>query len=205
MLAIIYYLFFSVNSLAYYALTTLNQASAVTHRLSEVFRMEEHKSTREDRVVAGKPAIEIKDGDYAWGFRISENQEKMKKANMAKLDVQLVDEAVIKDINIRLMPEDLLVVVGKIGSGKTSLLYSILDETVRKKGDHQVRGRIAFVEQEPFIFSGSIMDNICFGLEYTETRFRHAVTAAQLIGDLEQFSNGWETQIGERGINISGG
>lgn len=41
-LAIIYYLFFNVNSMAYYALTTLNQASAVTNRLSEVFRMEEH-------------------------------------------------------------------------------------------------------------------------------------------------------------------
>lgn len=76
------------------------------------------------------------------------------------------------------MPSDLLVIVGKIGSGKTSFLYSILDETVKKQGTHQVRGRVAYVEQEPFIFSGSIMDNICFGLEYTECRFRRAVAAA---------------------------
>ena len=52
---------------------------------------------------------------------------------------------------------------------------------------------MALVEQEPFIFSGSIMDNICFGLEYTESRFHQAVAAAQLDGDLEKFSNGWET------------
>ena len=49
------------------------------------------------------------------------------------------------------------------------------------------------------------MDNICFGLEYAECRFRKAVMAAQLDGDLESFANGWETTIGERGINISGG
>ena len=103
------------------------------------------------------------------------------------------------------MPSDLLVVVGKIGSGKTSLLYSIMDETVKRAGTHRVRGRLAYVEQEPFIFSGTIQDNICYGLEYAETRFRKAVVAAQLDGDLEQFSNGWETTIGERGINISGG
>ena len=186
LLAIIYYLFFSVNSLAFYAMTTVNQASAVINRISEVFSMEEHLSSREDQIRPNEPAIEIRQGEYAWGFRVAENQEKMRKANRAKLEVTAVEESVLRNINVRLMPSDLLVVVGKIGAGKTSLLYSILDETVKKGGTEQcVRGRVAYVEQEPFIFSGSIMDNICFGLEYTETRFRKAVSAAQLDGDLE--------------------
>ena len=129
----------------------------------------------------------------------------MKSANKAKLEVENVDESVLKSIQFTLMPNDLLVVVGKIGSGKTSLLYSIMDETVKRGGTHRVRGRLAYVEQEPFIFSGSIKDNICFGLEYAETRFRKAVVASQLDGDRDQFSNGWDTTIGERGINISGG
>lgn len=76
-------------------------------------------------------------------------------------------------------------VVGKIGSGKTSLLFSIMDETVKKSGSHNVKGRIAYVEQEPFIFSGSIKSNVCFGLEYAECRFRKAVEAAQLMGDYQ--------------------
>lgn len=76
------------------------------------------------------------------------------------------------------MQSDLLVIVGKIGAGKSSFLYSILDETVKTRGEHRVRGRVAYVEQEPFIFSGSIVDNICFGLEFTECRFRKAVAAA---------------------------
>ena len=177
-LAIIYYLFFSVNSLAYYALTTLNQASAVINRLSEVFCMEEYVSTREEQVNLNEPAIHIEQGEYAWGFRIEENQDKMRKANKATLEISVSEESVLRNIDIKLMPKDLLVVVGKIGSGKTSLLFSILDETVKKAGNQKVRGRVALVEQEPFIISGSIMDNICFGFKYDEIRFQHAVVAA---------------------------
>lgn len=83
--------------------------------------------------------------------------------------------AVLRDISLTMIQGELLVVVGKIGSGKTSLLYSLMDETVKKNGQHTVRGKVAYVEQEPFIFSGSIEENICFGLEYAEVRFRKAV------------------------------
>jgi len=76
---------------------------------------------------------------------------------------------------------------------------------MKKSGKHTVRGSIAYVEQEPFIISGTIEDNITFGLEYAEIRFRKAVTAAQLEDDRHQFVKGWKTQIGERGVNISGG
>ena len=84
----------------------------------------------------------------------------------------------LRDINIELNLGDLLVVVGKIGSGKTSLLYSIMDETVKMSGTHKTSGKVAYVEQEPFIFSATIEENICFGLEYAECRFRKAVQAA---------------------------
>ena len=83
--------------------------------------------------------------------------------------------AVLRDISLTMMQGELLVVVGTIGSGKTSLLYSLMDETVKKNGQHTVRGKVAYVEQEPFIFSGTIEENICFGLEYGEVRFRKAV------------------------------
>ena len=53
--------------------------------------------------------------------------------------------------------------------------------------------------------AGSIKDNICFGLEYAECRFRKAVTSAMLMDDLPLFNRGWDTQIGERGITVSGG
>ena len=101
--------------------------------------------------------------------------------------------------------KDLLVIVGKVGSGKTTLLNSIMDETIKLTGEHVVKGKIAYVEQEPFIFSGSIEDNITFGLKYNESRFQRAIVGAALDGDLINFPRGWKTVIGERGINVSGG
>ena len=68
LLAMIYYLFFNVNSLTYYSMSTYNQASAVIYRLSEVFRMEEHERTRDENLIDGGTAINIKDAEYAWGF-----------------------------------------------------------------------------------------------------------------------------------------
>ncbi len=70
-LAMIYYLFFNVNSMTYYSLTTMNQAAAVVYRLSEVFRMEEFKKTRNEQIMVSEAAIDIQDGEYAWGFRVS--------------------------------------------------------------------------------------------------------------------------------------
>lgn len=61
---------------------------------------------------------------------------------------------------------DLLVVAGRIGTGKTTLLFSILDETIKKGGTQTVKGKVAYVEQEPFIFSATVADNITFGRKF---------------------------------------
>ena len=77
----------------------------------------------------------------------------------------------LSGVTIDLKSESLLTVVGKVGSGKTTLLHSIMDETTKTAGEHYVGGKIAYVEQEPFIFSGSIQENITFGLTFSESRF----------------------------------
>ena len=51
------------------------------------------------------------------------------------------------------------------------MLYSIMSETIPVGGSMEVRGRIAYVEQDPFIISGTIEENITFGLEFDESRF----------------------------------
>ena len=80
-----------------------------------------------------------------------------------------------------------------------------MNETNQTSGTQTVRGRIAYVEQEPFIYSASIRDNVCFGLVYDPQRFEIALKASQLVKDMDQFSMRDETVIGERGVNISGG
>ena len=69
----------------------------------------------------------------------------------------------------------------------------------------EIRGTVAYVEQEPFIISGTIRDNILFGKEYNERRLNQCLRVSQLEKDMDLFSKGIETTIGERGINISGG
>jgi len=106
---------------------------------------------------------------------------------------------------VKLGPSDLVIVVGKIGSGKSTLLHSIMDETIKVKGESKVRGRLAYVEQEPFIISASIKQNVAFGLKFDDEKFKNAFKASHLENDIQNFSNGADTVIGERGINISGG
>ena len=98
-----------------------------------------------------------------------------------------------------------MVVVGMVGSGKTTLLHSIMEETQIQKGKQTVKGTIAYVEQEPFIYSTSIKENILLGKVYNEELFQKALQASQLVNDIENFKGGADTVIGERGINISGG
>mmetsp|Transcript_4473 Transcript_4473/g.6671 ORF Transcript_4473/g.6671 Transcript_4473/m.6671 type:complete len:275 (+) Transcript_4473:1526-2350(+) len=80
-----------------------------------------------------------------------------------------------------------------------------MEETVLKSGSLEIQGSVAYVEQEPFIISGSIRENIVMGLTYGELRFQKAIEAACLSADMAGFKKGAETVIGERGINISGG
>lgn len=80
-----------------------------------------------------------------------------------------------------------------------------MEGTKKVKGSLKVHGTIAYVEQEPFIISASIRDNILFGKQLNEQMLQKALEASQLVKDVAQFSNGVDTVIGERGVNISGG
>lgn len=71
-------------------------------------------------------------------------------------------------MSFELKPGELMIVIGKVGSGKTSFLHALMGETNQTAGSHAVTGSFAYVEQEPFIFSASIRDNVCFGLDYDE-------------------------------------
>jgi ATP-binding cassette subfamily C (CFTR/MRP) protein 4 len=90
----------------------------------------------------------------------------------------------IQNLNFDLKHDGLIMVAGKIGSGKSTLLLSIMEENSRMKGSIDIRGRIAYVEQEPFIFSSTVEENITFGLEYNEERFTKCIAAACLTTDL---------------------
>ena len=68
-----------------------------------------------------------------------------------------------------------------------------------------VCGSIAYVEQEPFIITGSVEENITFGVEYNHSQFTKAIEVACLYKDLANLPSQQKTVIGERGVNVSGG
>ena len=81
----------------------------------------------------------------------------------------------------------------------------ILGELSPLKGSCKVIGRVAYASQEPWIFSGTIRQNILCGLEYEAVRYCRVISVCALLDEISLFSHGDSTLVGERGISLSGG
>ncbi|KAL2319480.1 hypothetical protein Fmac_028449 [Flemingia macrophylla] len=96
-------------------------------------------------------------------------------------------------------------ICGSVGSGKSSLLSSLLGEIFKQSGTVKISGTKAYVPQSAWILTGNIRDNITFGKDFNEEMYEKTVEACALKKDFELFSCRDMTEIGERGINMSGG
>ncbi|KAG6511042.1 hypothetical protein ZIOFF_029091 [Zingiber officinale] len=113
--------------------------------------------------------------------------------------------AVLNNVSLE-VPNGLLVaVVGEVGSGKSSLLHSILGEMRLIQGLIISQGSIAYVPQVPWILSGSVRDNILFGDNFDTKRYREILHACALDVDISLMIGNDLSYIGEKGINLSGG
>ena len=106
-------------------------------------------------------------------------------------------------------PGELIAVIGSVGSGKSSLISALLQEIPLVGGSCTVEGRVAYCAQTPWIQNLSLRDNVLFGEDYADpaihAAYERAIDAAALRPDLAILSEGDLTEIGERGINLSGG
>ncbi|KAJ2143697.1 Multidrug resistance-associated protein 1 [Coemansia sp. RSA 678] len=112
---------------------------------------------------------------------------------------------VLANVTLGASNGELVAVVGKTGSGKTSLLLSICGEVEMDAGGGQVVGRIGYLEQSPWIMNDTLRANVLFGREYDIKFFKKVVHACALAEDIAQWPDADLTVIGDRGINISGG
>ncbi|KAJ7635025.1 multidrug resistance-associated ABC transporter [Roridomyces roridus] len=109
---------------------------------------------------------------------------------------------ILVDMNLKFPQGELSLVCGKLGSGKTLLLLALLE---MNKENWVVQGMCAYVPQAAWLRNASIKDNILFNLPYDEERYKLTLEVCALISDLEILEDGDEAEIGERGVNLSGG
>lgn len=128
-------------------------------------------------------AIEISDATFMWS-------EKRTALTIPRLNIKR---------------GELVVVVGSIGSGKSALLLGILGELSLSSGSAAICGSIGYVPQLPWIVSDTVRGNIVCGQTFDEARYARVVQASGLETDLSLLPKGDLTEIGERGVNLSGG
>jgi len=130
------------------------------------------------------------------------------------------DGETLKGISFRCKPGDVIALLGSTGSGKTSLVnllprfYDYTGGSLRLDGleltdypREYLRRQIGIVEQEPFLFSRSIRENITYGVgrAVTQDEVEAAARAAAIHDVILSFPNGYSTLVGEKGVTLSGG
>ena len=114
-------------------------------------------------------------------------------------------EETLQNVTLKSSSGQLLAIIGSVGSGKSSVIQAILGEFPCSEGKISVSGKISYSPQEPWVFSGSVRQNILFGKPYDKERYGRVLSACALEHDLDQWEAGDKTLVGERGVALSGG
>lgn len=129
------------------------------------------------------PLVEIVSGSFKWGS----------------------GSPVLDEINIRCPDRSLVAIAGPVGSGKSSMLSAILGDMTRTEGSVFVRGTVAYAAQSPWIMNSTLRDNVLFGHQFDQAKYDKVLDACGLRSDIQILPGGDMVEIGERGINLSGG
>ncbi|KAF3923710.1 hypothetical protein ABW20_dc0104162 [Dactylellina cionopaga] len=115
------------------------------------------------------------------------------------------DKDALKNIDFVAKKGELSCIVGRVGQGKSSLLQAILGDLWKKNGSVTVRGNVAYVAQQSWVVNGTIKDNIIFGHRLDPVFYDQVIKACALTDDLAVLPDGDQTEVGEKGISLSGG
>ena len=173
-----------------------------------------HSADRIFEIIDIKPDIE--DKENAIEIEECNGVVEIKNLNF-KYDIER--DYVLKNINLKAEKGEVVALVGKSGSGKTTLVnliprfYEVNEGEIVVSG-HEIkdvtmkslRKNMAIVPQETFLFSGTIYDNICYGSENVKKEdVLNAAQKANALEFIEKLPDGFDTQVGERGVLLSGG
>jgi ATP-binding cassette, subfamily C (CFTR/MRP), member 1 len=170
-------------------ITSIIEASVAVARLTSYFTAEE---LQEDAVITeeaveevGEESVHINDASFTW------NKTEATRA--------------LHDITFSARKGELSCIVGRVGAGKSSLLQSMLGDLWKIKGGVVLRGKAAYVAQSPWVMNASVKENIIFGYRWDPQFYDKTVHACALLEDFASLPDGDQTEVGERGISLSGG
>ncbi|TMW69128.1 hypothetical protein Poli38472_001284 [Pythium oligandrum] len=143
-------------------------------------------------------AISIENARFKWDSNNVEINGTEAEADTKK--------TVLHDVNLQVRDSDFVVIHGPVGAGKSSLVAAMLGELPRSSGKVFVRtDKVAYYSQQPWIQNMTIRDNILFGLPFDTKKYERVLDACGLVKDVAQFPAGDKTEIGQKGVNLSGG
>lgn len=170
-------------------ITSIVEATVAVDRLTSFLTAEE---IQEDAIIkkepvnnTGEESLRVQDATFTW-------DRKNARPCLEKIDLVA-------------RKGELLCVVGRVGSGKSSLLQAMLGDLWKIKGSVTVHGRTAYVSQQPWVMNATVRENIVFGHRWDPHFYGLAVGACALTEDLKTLPGGDQTEVGERGISLSGG
>lgn len=141
-------------------------------------------------------------GDYL--LENEENMDPIPKVSNSANSIEATNLSLhnLKDVTFEIKSGELVVIVGAVGSGKSSLLKALSGNF--KSGQLGVSGDFIFCD-EPWIQSTTIRENIVFGELFDETFYKKSLKSCALETDIRSLTHGDLTQVGDRGVNLSGG
>ncbi|KAF1813528.1 multidrug resistance-associated protein 1 [Eremomyces bilateralis CBS 781.70] len=170
-------------------ITQVVEATVAVGRLTDFFVAEELQpdAVRVEPAVedGGDESVRIRDATFTWNKNEPQNT--------------------LTDINFSANKGDLVCAVGRVGAGKSSLLQSVLGGLWKVNGEVIVRGTTAYVAQTAWVMNASVRENIVFGYKWDPTFYQKTVKACALVDDFKTLPDGDQTEVGERGISLSGG
>ena len=167
-----------------YAIQCVVQAAVSIKRINKFLNLEELDPDNTTNDEMDKEVI-AKNAYFTWG-------EKSDPPNL-------------KNLNFSIKKGSLVAVVGRVGSGKSSLLSALLGEMQRTNGFVNISKNIAYVSQQAWIRNMTLKNNILFQKNFNSIFYNKVLSCCALEADLEQLAGGDQTEIGEKGINLSGG
>ncbi|MFR1708299.1 MAG: ABC transporter ATP-binding protein [Clostridium sp.] len=149
---------------------------------------------------------------------IKENHKKLESLEVKNLTYLYNEINGIKDVNFKINKGETIVITGRIGSGKTTLIKAILgiiptgygeiycnNEEVKKNSELFIPPMVAYTSQNPNLFSDTIKNNVLLGLKDDRENLNQAIYSAVLDRDISNFKDDINTVIGSKGVKLSGG